>query len=194
MQGVALVGVFLRLTPFAARAGLDRDALLAAVRPSWSGSSASVAAVVEANLELVAAAYDGVIDVTAALAERRGTRAGRSHPMTRRRTHPDRRRAHDHRPGRRSARGVSERRRTPSRAAPRQRPAGRRRDGSLVGVLTQTNLAHAVPPRTSGRWPGLTVRHLMSHPAVTVHRAVPLTHAVRQMERLRIHRLIVVAA
>ena len=31
MQGVALVGVFLRVSPFAARAGLHRDALLAAV-------------------------------------------------------------------------------------------------------------------------------------------------------------------
>ena len=32
MQGVALVGVFLRVAPFARAAGLDRDALLAAVR------------------------------------------------------------------------------------------------------------------------------------------------------------------
>ena len=33
MQGVALVGAFLRLAPFAARAGLGRDELLSAVRP-----------------------------------------------------------------------------------------------------------------------------------------------------------------
>jgi hypothetical protein len=32
MQGVALVGVFLRIAPFAGRAGLDRTAVLAAVR------------------------------------------------------------------------------------------------------------------------------------------------------------------
>lgn len=68
MQGVALLGVFLRLTPFAARAGLDRDVLLAGVRPSLTrlfGKRGS--AVVDANLAVVAAAYDAVIDVTAAL-------------------------------------------------------------------------------------------------------------------------------
>ena len=67
MQGVALVGVFLRVSPFAERAGLDRDALL--MPPSGTGSagsSASAAArVVDANLAVIAAAYDGLIDVTA---------------------------------------------------------------------------------------------------------------------------------
>ena len=68
MQGVALVGVFLRLAPFAARAGLDREALLAAVRPGlqrFFGKRGS--AVVDANLAVVAAAYDGVIEVTGSL-------------------------------------------------------------------------------------------------------------------------------
>ena len=68
MQGVALVGVFLRLTPFARQAGLGRDALLAAVRPElerYFGKRGG--RVVDANLDLVAAAYDGVIDVTAAV-------------------------------------------------------------------------------------------------------------------------------
>jgi pyruvate-ferredoxin/flavodoxin oxidoreductase len=68
MQGVALVGVFLRLTPFAQRAGLGRDELLAAVRPQlerFFGKRGD--RVVDANLALVAAAFDGVIDVTAAI-------------------------------------------------------------------------------------------------------------------------------
>lgn len=68
MQGVALVGAFLRLTPFAAAAGLDREHLLAAVRPQlvrFFGKRGT--RVVEANLDLVAAAYDGVTDVTAAI-------------------------------------------------------------------------------------------------------------------------------
>jgi pyruvate-ferredoxin/flavodoxin oxidoreductase len=68
MQGVALVGVFLRLTPFAARAGLGRAELLHAVRPQlqrFFGKRGGK--VVEANLDLVAAAYDGVVDVTAAI-------------------------------------------------------------------------------------------------------------------------------
>jgi pyruvate-ferredoxin/flavodoxin oxidoreductase len=71
MQGVALVGVFLRLAPFASEAGLDREALLEGVRARlgrFFGKRGS--SVVEANLAVVAAAYDGVIDVTAALERR----------------------------------------------------------------------------------------------------------------------------
>jgi len=68
MQGIALVGVFLRVWPFAAEAGLDRQALLAAVGERlgrFFGKRGR--AVIEANLELVAAAYDGLIDVSAEL-------------------------------------------------------------------------------------------------------------------------------
>jgi crotonobetainyl-CoA:carnitine CoA-transferase CaiB-like acyl-CoA transferase len=68
MQGVALVGVFLRLTPFAARAGLGREALLDAVRPQLQRFFGKRGGrVVAANLDLIAAAYDGVMDVTAAI-------------------------------------------------------------------------------------------------------------------------------
>lgn len=68
MQGVALVGVFLRVTPFAAQAGLDRGALLEAIRPGLLRSFGKRGTkVVDANLAVIADAYDGVIDVTAAL-------------------------------------------------------------------------------------------------------------------------------
>jgi len=68
MQGVALVGAFLRLTPFAEAAGLDRDHLLAAIRPHLERFFGKRGArVVDANLDLVSAAYDGVTDVTAAI-------------------------------------------------------------------------------------------------------------------------------
>jgi pyruvate-ferredoxin/flavodoxin oxidoreductase len=68
MQGIALVGVFLKLTPFATRAGLGREGLLTAVRPQLERFFGKRGGrVVDANLELVAAAYDGVIDVTAAV-------------------------------------------------------------------------------------------------------------------------------
>ena len=69
MQGVALVGVFLRVSPFAERAGLGRDALLAAVRERlgrFFGKRGG--AVVDANLEVISEAYDGLIDVTGAIA------------------------------------------------------------------------------------------------------------------------------
>ena len=68
MQGIALVGAFLRLTPFAARAGMDRAALLAALRPELARFFGKRgAAVVDANEALVTEAYDSVIDVTAAI-------------------------------------------------------------------------------------------------------------------------------
>ncbi len=68
MQGVALVGVFLRMTPFAADAGLDRAALLAAVGDRlgrFFGKRGQD--VIEANLALIAEAYDGLIDVSVVL-------------------------------------------------------------------------------------------------------------------------------
>jgi pyruvate-ferredoxin/flavodoxin oxidoreductase len=69
MQGVALVGVFLRVAPFAERAGFDRDALMAAVKDRlgrFFGKRG--AATIDANLAVIGAAYDAVINVTGALA------------------------------------------------------------------------------------------------------------------------------
>jgi hypothetical protein len=69
MQGVALVGVFLRVAPFAARAGLERDELLRAVGGQLTRFFGKRgAAVVEANLAVIREAWDGLIDVTAAIA------------------------------------------------------------------------------------------------------------------------------
>ena len=68
MQGIALVGVFLRVTPFAATAGLDREALLGAVGDRLGRFFGKRGAeVIAANLALIAEAYDGLIDVTSAL-------------------------------------------------------------------------------------------------------------------------------
>jgi pyruvate-ferredoxin/flavodoxin oxidoreductase len=69
MQGVALVGVFLRVSPFAAAAGYDRERLLSEVRMRlgrFYGKRGS--SVIDANLDIIAEAYDTAIDVTAALA------------------------------------------------------------------------------------------------------------------------------
>ncbi len=68
MQGVAQVGVFLRVSPFAARAGHDRDALLDAVHkllPRFFGKRGG--SVVDANFAVIERAYDVLIDVTAAV-------------------------------------------------------------------------------------------------------------------------------
>jgi pyruvate-ferredoxin/flavodoxin oxidoreductase len=77
MQGIALAGVFLRLTPFAEAAGLGRDELLAAIRPELSRFFGKRGRnVVDANLQLIAEAYDGVIDVTGAISALVPTRPG----------------------------------------------------------------------------------------------------------------------
>ena len=66
--------------------------------------------------------------------------------------------------------------------------------GSLVGVLSQTDLLRARATEFLwANWPGLAVRHLMSSPALTVHRSTPLADAARKMERHHVHRLVVVA-
>jgi pyruvate-ferredoxin/flavodoxin oxidoreductase len=69
MQGVALAGVFLRISPFVRRAGLDRAALFEAVRARlgrFFGKRGG--AVVDANLAVIEAAYDSVMNVTSELA------------------------------------------------------------------------------------------------------------------------------
>jgi len=66
-------------------------------------------------------------------------------------------------------------------------------DGTLVGVLSQTDLNRARSTEYLWvNWPGLSVRHLMTSPAVTIHRSIPLLVAARKMEQLGIHRLVVV--
>jgi len=65
--------------------------------------------------------------------------------------------------------------------------------GALVGVLSQTDLNRARSTEYLwSNWPGLAVRHLMTSPAVTIHRSTPLIIAARRMEEHQIHRLVVV--
>jgi CBS domain-containing protein len=66
--------------------------------------------------------------------------------------------------------------------------------GSLVGVVSQTDLVRARSTQYLwANWPGLAVRHLMTAPAVTIHRSTPLAIAAAKMDRQHIHRLVVVA-
>ena len=69
MQGVAMVGVFLRVAPFAAQAGMGRHRLLEAVGERLGRFFGKRGAdVVRANLAVIGEAWDGLIDVTAAVA------------------------------------------------------------------------------------------------------------------------------
>jgi len=66
-------------------------------------------------------------------------------------------------------------------------------NGALVGVLSQTDLNRARSTEYLWtNWPGLAVRHLMTSPAITIHRSTPLIVAARKMEQHQIHRLVVV--
>jgi CBS domain-containing protein len=65
--------------------------------------------------------------------------------------------------------------------------------GALIGVLSQTDLNRARSTEYLWvNWPGLAVRHLMTSPAITIHRSTPLIVAARKMEQHQIHRLVVV--
>ncbi len=67
-------------------------------------------------------------------------------------------------------------------------------DGTLVGVISQTDLLRTrATEYLWTNWSGLRVRHLMTCPALTVHREAPLALAARKMERHHVHRLVVVA-
>jgi len=68
------------------------------------------------------------------------------------------------------------------------------RTGSLVGVISQTDLVRAhASGQSLDAWPGLAVRHIMTSPALTVRMDEPLLVAARRMEANRIHRLVVIA-
>jgi CBS domain-containing protein len=66
--------------------------------------------------------------------------------------------------------------------------------GTLIGVVSQTDLVRARSTEYLwANWPGLSVRHLMTSPPITVHRSTTLSVAAAQMERHHVHRLVVVA-
>jgi CBS domain-containing protein len=66
--------------------------------------------------------------------------------------------------------------------------------GTLVGVISQTDLLRArATEYLWANWESLRVKHLMTSPALVIHRDQPLTIAARKMERHHVHRLVVVA-
>jgi CBS domain-containing protein len=68
-------------------------------------------------------------------------------------------------------------------------------ESRLVGVISQTDLLHARATESLWRaWPGLSVKHLMSRPAVTIRSDSSVEEAARMMERLRIHHLVVIGS
>jgi CBS domain-containing protein len=69
------------------------------------------------------------------------------------------------------------------------------RTGALVGVVSQTDILHArATEQLWSVWVGLAVRHVMTHPAVSVTASVSIERAAQLMEERRIHRLVVTAS
>ena len=64
--------------------------------------------------------------------------------------------------------------------------------GDAVGVISRTDLVNArfVEPYLK-HWRGLTARHLMSSPVVSVSDATPLAEAAACLHDRKIHRLVV---
>lgn len=82
MQGVALVGVFLRVAPFAARQGIESEQLFESLRgvlTRYFGKRGG--AVVDANLALIRDAWGSLLDVTAAVAASSQAATAAAHPL-----------------------------------------------------------------------------------------------------------------
>ncbi len=64
--------------------------------------------------------------------------------------------------------------------------------GSLVGVLSQTDLIRArANPTLLSTWTGLSVSQVMTRPAITIGTAATLSEAAAMMDQRRVHRLVV---
>jgi CBS domain-containing protein len=64
--------------------------------------------------------------------------------------------------------------------------------GYAVGVISRTDLANAVFVQPYLRhWRGMTARHLMSSPVISVRAETPVKEAVALIHRRKIHRVVV---
>jgi pyruvate-ferredoxin/flavodoxin oxidoreductase len=82
MQGASLVGVFLRVAPFVRDRGLPIEELLDAVRgPLEKQVGKRGEAVVEANLALIRASFEELVDVTHPLRTGTGVSSTKSKAM-----------------------------------------------------------------------------------------------------------------
>ena len=66
------------------------------------------------------------------------------------------------------------------------------RDGSLVGVLSRTDVLAAASGLQGAAWQGISVAATMTAPGLTVDADVALADAAARMEEHRVHRLVVV--
>jgi CBS domain-containing protein len=68
-------------------------------------------------------------------------------------------------------------------------------NGVLVGVLSQTDLVRArANQHLVSNWPGLAVGQIMTKPALTIAASATIEEAAKEMDKRRVHRLVVIDA
>ena len=189
MQGIVLLGVFLRATPFARERGLDSDALLAAVEePLRHAFGRAGDRVVQDNLACVRRGYEEVREVPRAVMAETETRrevalTGRTvrELMT---------------PGVITC--------GPDTPLPEVREllvdegiscvVVADLEGEMLGVLSTTDLARAqsLAARLDPALPELLPEHLMTREVLTAFPDEPLSDAVDRLVEARVHRLVVI--
>jgi pyruvate-ferredoxin/flavodoxin oxidoreductase len=188
MQGIVLLGVFLRAAPFVTERGMDRDTLMDAVRHSLTRYFGKAGErVVEENLVCVQRGYDEVREVPRSLIQEEDTEGRNAisgirvaHLMTEGAVtcRPDTPLAEVH-----------------DLLSERQISCVVVVDdgGEMVGLLSTTDLARAqsLAARMDRSLPDLRAEHLMTPDVLTTRPEEPLAEAVERLVSNRVHRLVV---
>jgi CBS domain-containing protein len=188
MQGIVLLGVFLRAAPFAAERGMGRDVLMVAVRQSLARHFGKAGdKVVDENLICVERGYDEVREVPAEVIQEEDAE------------------------GRRAILGkrVSDLMTEGAVTCGPDTPLAEVRDllsekqiscvvvvdddGEMVGLLSTTDLARAqaLSRQMDRGLPDLLPEHLMTRDVLTTRSEEPLDDAVDRLVNNRVHRLVV---
>jgi pyruvate-ferredoxin/flavodoxin oxidoreductase len=188
MQGIVLLGVFLRAAPFVADRRMSRETLMEGVRESLTRYFGKAGErVVEENLICVQRGYDEVREVPRSLIQEEETE-GRSAMLGLRvadlmtegavTCRPDTPLAEVHEL-------LSERQISCVVVVDA--------DGDMVGLLSTTDLARAqsLAARMDHGLPGLRAEHLMTPDVLTTRPEEPLVAAVERLVDNRVHRLVV---
>ena len=188
MQGIVLLGVFLRAAPFAADRGMGRDVLMVAVRQSlarYFGKAGEK--VVEENLICARRGYDEVREVPRAMVQEEET-GGRREIL-------DKRVANLMTEGVVTCKPDTPLVEVHSLLAEKQISCvvvvGA--TGEMVGLLSTTDLARAqsLAARMDRSLPDLLAEHLMTRDVLTTHPEESLADAVDRLIHKRVHRLVV---
>jgi pyruvate-ferredoxin/flavodoxin oxidoreductase len=188
MQGIVLLGVFLRAAPFAAERGIGRDTLMVAVRQSlarYFGKAGEK--VIEENLSCVKRGYDEVREVPPEIIQQEDAEG---HPAILGKQVSDLM----------TEGAVTCRPDTPL-AEVRDLLAERQiscvvvvdGEGEMVGLLSTTDLARAqaLSQRMDQSLPELLPEHLMTPDVLTTRPEEPLADAIDRLVSNRVHRLVV---